>query len=290
MKIAITAASGGLGSSIIQQLLKQMPKENIVGLARTPSKAEDLGVEIRYGDYDYKPELIESLSGVDKVLLVSGMDAPDKRIKQHQNVIEAAKNAGVKKIIYTSIVGEVGETSFSPIISSNRQTEDDIRNCGLQWVIGRNGLYIEPDIEYIENYIADGKISNCAANGRCAYTTREELAFAYSRMLVEDWHDESTYNLAGPAITQQQLTEYLNSVFGVSLVYEPISIDEYTIQRKAELGEFLGSVIAGIYSGIQKGSFDVRSDFEMAAGRKHVKWDEYFKSMRMRIQSKKEKE
>ena len=197
MNIAVTAASGGLGSAIIMQLLEQMPKEQVIGLARTPKKAENLGVEIRNGDYNNKPELIKSLSGVDAVLLVSGMDEPDKRILQHQNVINAAKEAGVVKIIYTSILGEVEDTSFSPIISSNRRTEEDIMNSGLQWVIGRNGIYIEPDLEYIENYIKDGRISNCAADGKCSYTTRNELAFAYSKILIEEKHNGNIYNLVG---------------------------------------------------------------------------------------------
>jgi NAD(P)H dehydrogenase (quinone) len=287
MKVAITAASGELGSAIIRKLIKEMPKNQIVGLARTPKKAGKLGVEIRPGDYNDQALLIKSLNGVDTVLLVSGMDAPDKRIIQHRNVIHAARSAGVKKIVYTSIIGEAGDTSFSPIIASNRQTEEDVKGSGLAWVIGRNGLYIEPDIEYIENYVKDGKISNCAANGKCSYTTREELAFAYSRMLLEETHNGNTYKLAGPAITQQQLTDYLNSAFEVKLVYEPISVEEYTTQRVAELGDFLGTVIAGIYTGIRDGSFQVKSDYKKAAGREHLEWDVFFRSLHKKVQSEK---
>lgn len=285
MVIAVTAASGGLGSAIIKQVAEQMPEVKVIGLARSPARAEHLGVEIRGGDYNNKPQLIESLSGVDAVLLVSGMDAPDKRIVQHQNVVSAAREADVEKIVYTSIFGEVGNTSFSPIISSNRRTEEDVKSSGLSWVIGRNGLYIEPDLEYVKNYIADGKISNCAAGGKCAYTTRDELAFAYSKMLVEDKHNGNTYNLVGQAITQQQLADYLNFAFGIDLVYESISVEEYLRQRQAELGEFLGTIVAGIYSGIRAGNFDENSDFKLAAGREHVAWDDFFRSLKSKIQS-----
>lgn len=285
MKIAVTAASGSLGTAIIKQLLKQIPKERIIGLARSPEKAVGLDVEIRPGDYNRKPDLVRSFTGVDVLLLVSGMDPPEKRIRQHQNVIDAAKKARVKKIVYTSIFGEVGDNSFSPVISSNRQTEADIKKSSLQWVIGRNGLYIEPDIEYIENYKKEGKISNCAADGKCSYTTRDELAFAYSKMLMEDEHNGNTYNLVGKAITQRQLTDYLNYAFGTDLFFESISVEEYTRQRQAELGEFMGTVIAGIYSGIRNGGFDVKSDYSLAAGREHVDWDDYFRSLKMEIQS-----
>jgi NAD(P)H dehydrogenase (quinone) len=263
----------------------KVPKDQIMGLARTPQKAEKLGVEIRPGDYSHKTALIESLKGVDALLLVSGMAAPDKRIIQHQNVIDAAKAAGVGKMVYTRIFGEVGETSFSPIIASNRRTEEDIKSSGLQWVIGRNGLYIEPDLEYMDNYIKAGKISNCAANGKCSYTTREELATAYAKILLEEKHNGNMYNLVGQAITQQELTDYLNVSFGTDLVFESISVDEYARERQSELGEFLGTVIAGIYAGIRNGDFEVESDFYKATGREHISWDEFFEGFRLKIQS-----
>jgi NAD(P)H dehydrogenase (quinone) len=216
------------------------------------------------------------MDGMDIVLLVSGMDAPDKRIEQHRNVINASKEAGVQKIVYTSIFGEVSDTSFSPIIASNRQTEEDVKNSGLNWMIGRNGLYIEPDVEYIETYKKDGKITNCAADGKCSYTARDELAYAYSKMLLEDKHNGNTYTLAGEAITQLQLTDYLNQAFGTTLIYEPMSIEDYTKQRQAELGEFMGTIIAGIYTGIRNGSSNVVSDYKLASGREHISWKDYF--------------
>ncbi len=181
MKIAITAANGQLGTEIIKATIALHARENVIGLARTPDKAKNLGIEIRPGDYNDKSILEKSLQFVDALLLISGMDAPERRIEQHRNVIQAARNAGVRKIVYTSVQGAEEDTAFSPIVQSNRQTEQDIRGSGLDWVIGRNGIYIEPDIEYIEAYKKTGGISNCAGEGRCGYTTRPELAYAYAQ-------------------------------------------------------------------------------------------------------------
>ena len=186
MKVAITAANGQLGTEVVTAVLGLIPSANVVGLARTPDKAKHLGIEIRPGDYNEKDVLEESLQSVDAVLLVSGMDAPEWRIKQHRNVIEAARSAGVKKIVYTSVQGAEEATAFSPIIQSNRQTEEDVRRSGLAWVIGRNGIYIEPDVEYLETYKMSGGITNCAGDGRCGYVTRPELAYAYARLLTEE--------------------------------------------------------------------------------------------------------
>lgn len=257
-----------------------LTRENVIGLARTPDKAKNLGIEIRPGDYNNKNALEKSLQAVDTLLLVSGMDAPEKRIEQHRNVIRAAQNAGIRKIVYTSVQGADEDTAFSPIIQSNRQTEQDIRSSGLDWVIGRNGIYIEPDIDYIETYKQSGGISNCAGDGKCGYTTRPELAYAYARMLTQDKHNGHTYNLHGEAITQYQLAEYLNSAFGTNLSYTPVTVEEYRKERIAELGEFLGAVISGIYQGIREGKADNPSHYYEAAGKQHVSWPTYFSKIK----------
>ncbi|MBQ0786195.1 MAG: SDR family oxidoreductase [Oceanihabitans sp.] len=269
MKIAVTSASGKLGASIVKHLIHIIGKDNVVAIARTPEKASYLGVEVRQGDYNNRAQFITALKGIDAVLLVSGMDAPDQRIIQHRNVIEAAKQNGVKKIVYTSIVGAEKGNAFSPIVQTNRQTEKDISSSGLKWVIGRNGIYIEPDLEYLDTYIKDGQVSNCAANGKCTYTSREELGFAYAKMLTEDKHNRKIYNLVGDAITQSQLVDCMNQVYHTNLVYTSVSVAAYAKERTAALGDFMGTIIAGIYEGIKKGANDVASDFETATGRSH---------------------
>lgn len=283
MKIAVTAASGKLGAEIVKALLKFHPKENIIALARTPEKAKHFGVEVRGGDYNDFKQLKASLIGIDAVLLVSGMDKPENRIGQHRNVINAAKENGVQKIVYTSIQGADENTDFSPVVQSNRQTEEDVKNSGLDWVIGRNGIYIEPDVEYIENYKKMGAIKNCAGNGLCGYTTRPELGFAYAKMLTESKHNGQTYNLHGTAITQKQLVNYLNSAFGTSLAYKPMTVEEFTEFETQELGEFLGKIIAGIYKGIAEGKVNNPSDFEKASSRPHQSWEDYFEQLKTAI-------
>ncbi len=270
MKIAVTSASGQLGKAIVRSLIDVVGKENVIAIARTPKHAESLGVEVRAGDYTQKEQFDTALRGVDTLLLVSGNDDPEKRKQQHANVIEAAKTAGVRKVVYTSIIGPVQDSDFSPVVKSNRHTEEYLKNSGLTWSIGRNGIYLEPDLEYLDHYRKDGKITNSAGDGRCAYTTRAELADAYARMLTEDQHNGQTYNLAGPAITQYELADLMNEVFGTGLRYEPMSGEAYRQQRIDELGEFMGTVIAGIYQGIKNGDMDVPSDYQKVAGREHI--------------------
>ena len=280
MQIAVTAANGQLGSSVVNELKKQIGKKNVIGIVRSPEKASHLGIEVRKGDYNSPDDFNTALIGIDRVLLISGMDDPQKRIQQHRNVIDAAKKNGVKKIVYTSIIGDEEKNAFSPVVQSNRLTEEDVKNSGLDWAIGRNGIYIEPDLEYIDTYKKEGEIRNCAGDGKCAYTNRSELGYAYAKMLIQDIHNYKTYNLVGEPISQKELAELINQVYNTQLVFNPISVDDYAKERKQELGEFIGGVITGIYKGINDGVYNIHSDYEKAAGRPYKSSIEMIKSFK----------
>ncbi|MEG3663355.1 NAD(P)H-binding protein [Celeribacter halophilus] len=276
MIYAVTAVSGQLGREIALKLIDQFGTNNVIGLARTPAHVEGLGIEVRPGDYDKPDDLRTSIDGIDALVLVSGMAPPEDRIQQHRNVIEAAKAAGVRKIVYTSIQGPDEDTAFSPVVESNRQTEADVRNSGLEWAIGRNGIYIEPDVEYIDSYRAKGEISNSAGDSKCGYTTRSELAYAYAALVAQDGLNGQTANLNGTPITQQQLAGYLNTAFGTDLTYRAMTSADFVADRTAELGDFIGPIIGGIYDGIRKGNYNSAGDFEAVTGRPHQSWDDYF--------------
>jgi NAD(P)H dehydrogenase (quinone) len=279
MTFAVTAVTGQLGRAIALELIDKFGSEQVIGLARTTDKAHDLKIDVRHGDYDRRDQLETSLAGVEALVLVSGMAPPDERIGQHRNVIAAARTAGVKKIVYTSVQGPEEKTKFSPIVQSSRQTEADIRNSGLDWAIGRNGIYIEPDVEYIDKYRAMGEIANSAGDGKCGYTTRSELAHAYLALLTRPELNGKTVDLNGTPITQSQLAEYLNAAFETKLVYRAMSPAEYVANRTTELGPFIGPIIAGIYDGIRLGAYDSTGDYEAVTGRPHVGWDDYFSTL-----------
>ncbi len=269
MKIAITAASGNLGSAIISELKKSFPKENIRAIARSTDKVIHTDIEICEGDYSVKAHFSKALKDTDVMLLISSMAPPEERKQHYRNVIEAAVENGVKKIVYTSITGPETETAFSPIVQSNRYAEKLIKESNLNWVIGRNGLYIDPDLDYLETYTAEGEIKNCAGEGKCPYTSRKELAVAYVKLLTEEKHNGSIYNLVGEPVTQQQLVDEINKIYNLDLSYRQNDVDSFMNERREALGDLLGTIVGGIYEAIQKGEFDVASDYHKAAGRPH---------------------
>lgn len=278
MRLGITAVSGKLGQTIAQKAIDVLGNEHVTGLARTPEKAAHLGIEVRPGDYNREADFVTGLSGLDVLIIISGMDKPENRVEQHRNIIRGAQKAGVQKILYNSIFGIEGKCEFDAIIRSNRQTEQDIRDSGLEYAIGRNGLYIDADLEAIPDYIKAGKIANPAGEGKCGYTSREELADAYLALIQKSELNGSVYILCGEPVTQSELADAINRVHGAQIRYEPLSIDSYFKDRRAVHGAFFGNIIGGIYEGIRNGAFDVPSDFEKATGRPHQSLTEMLKA------------
>lgn len=140
MTIAVTGATGQLGRLVIERLKTKVPPASIVALARTPDKAKTLGVPVRAADYD-KPETLKpALAVVDTLLLISASEI-GKRGPQHRNIIDAAKKAGVKRIVYTSILR--ADSSTIDLAAEHRATEADLKASGIPLTILRNGRYTE---------------------------------------------------------------------------------------------------------------------------------------------------
>ena len=140
MTIAITGATGQLGRLVVAKLKGKVPAVDIVALARGPARPADLGVTCAKPT-TLKPETLASaLTGVDTLLLISSSEIGG-RTAQHRNVIEAAKKAGVKRIVYTSLLH--ADTSPLDLATEHRQTEAELKASGIPFTILRNGWYTE---------------------------------------------------------------------------------------------------------------------------------------------------
>ena len=141
------------------------------------------------------------------------------------------------------------------------------RRSGLPWVIVRNGLYLELDLQHIIAANREGVYSNPAGEGRAPYITIGELAYGTARVAIGSGHHGKVYNLVGACVSQGDLVGLANQVFGLHVRYQPISDAAYLGQRTAERGEAVARMLTGCFQCIRLGAFDVPSGFEAAAGR-----------------------
>ena len=171
--IAITGATGQFGA-IALNLLKAK-HANVIALVRNPTKISD--VEARKFDYSKTEGQIEALQGVDTLILVSSNEI-GHRFVQHNNVIEAAKKAGVKHIIYTSLLGATNDNTVKSLAGEYVETEAALKASGIIYTILRNGWYTENYTASIPAALANNAFYGSAKNGKISSVLRAELAEA----------------------------------------------------------------------------------------------------------------
>lgn len=221
MTILITGASGQLGRLVIHELLRRgVAPVDIVAGTRTPAALADLaerGVRTVELDFMAPATIAQAIMGVDAVLLISGSE-PGNRLQGHLNVIDAARTAGVSKLVYTS--APKATTFDYGLAPDHKATEEAIAASGLPAVVLRNGWYTE-------NYLADvlraadsGVIAAAVGDARVSSASRRDYAEAAAVALVEDGHLGHVYELGGDvAWTYDDLAAAASEVLGRDVAY-----------------------------------------------------------------------
>jgi NAD(P)H dehydrogenase (quinone) len=243
MSIGITGASGQLGRLAVSKL-KSKTSADIVALVRSPQKAADLGVATRAADYDKPETLPHALAGVETLLLISSSEV-GKRAMQHRNVIEAARKAGVKWIMYTSILH--ADTSPISLAGEHLATEAMLKESGIPYTILRNGWYTENYTGSIPGALAGGAFIGSAGSGKISLAARADFAEAAVAVLIGKEQQGKIYELAGDkAYTLSDLAAEISRQTGKTIPYRNMSAVEYAAALAGfGLPEAVAQAIAG---------------------------------------------
>ena len=232
--IAITGATGQLGRLVIEQLLKTVPANQIVAIVRNPAKAEALsqqGIVVRQGDYTDQAALTTALKDVEKLLLISSSEV-GQRATQHQNVINAAKAAGVTFIAYTSLLH--ADNSPLGLHVEHVATEKALAASGIPYALLRNGWYIENYLASAPPALEHGVFIGAAGEGKIASATRADYAAAAAKVVSEEGHAGKVYELAGDsAWTLSELAAELSKQSGKPVVYQNMSEADFAAALKS---------------------------------------------------------
>lgn len=222
--IAVTGATGQLGTLVVEALLKTVPANQIIAAVRTPAKAKafaDKGVQVREADYNRPETLATAFAGVTKLLLISGNEL-GQRVPQHKAAIDAAKAAGVKLIAYTSLLK--ADTSPLKLAAEHLATEQYLQASGVSYVFLRNGWYTEVYTANLPAVLEHGVVIGNAGEGRVASASRADYAAAAAVVLTGEGHDSRAYELSGD--TAWSFAEYAATVAELSgqpVTYQNIS-------------------------------------------------------------------
>ena len=272
--ILVTGATGQLGKIVIENLMKKTAANQIAALVRDPNKAAELkdkGVDIRVGDYSDVASLDQAMRGIEKVLLISGTDEVN-RVQQHQNVVDAAKRAGVKFIAYTGRFMKDPDTSGNHLMDGHFKTDALIKESGLTYALFQNALYMDS----LQFFLGGERVFETgilipAGHGKVAYALRRDLGEAIAQVLLEDVGESRIYKLtASEAWSFDDVAATLSELSGKTITYT--SIDRPTFEAQMSQRGLPAQTyqrIADFYGDIRDGQLDeVTSEMETLLGRK----------------------
>ena len=223
MTIVVTGATGHLGRLAIESLLaKGIPAADIVGIGRRVEKLDGLGITVTSASYDDPASLADAFAGADKVLFISGSEV-GKRVRQHRNVVDAAKNAGVRLIAYTSI--PYADTTDMKLAAEHTATERMIAESGVPHTFLRNSWYIE---NYNVGQAIEHGIFGAAGDGKISAAPRADYAEAAASVLAGDGHEGKVYELGGDPFTLAELAAEISRQSGKPVAYTNLTEEKYT--------------------------------------------------------------
>ncbi|MET1031527.1 SDR family oxidoreductase [Domibacillus tundrae] len=270
MKMLVTGATGKLGTKVVETLLKTVPASQLTVSVRNPEKAEGLrarGVEVRQGDFD-RPETLDSaFAGIDRLLIISADGDNETRIRQHTNAIAAAQRAQVGFIAYTSAANASESKLFlAPV---HRVTEEAIIKTGIPYSFLRNNWYLENEIAGIQGVLAGAPWVTSAGTGKVGWALQQDYAEAAAAVLSGNGHENTTYELSGELLTQEELASALGAVLSKEVPVQQVDDATYAdIMKGAGVPDFLIPMLVNIQKDIREGALEIESnDFEKLLGR-----------------------
>ncbi|HWD48050.1 MAG TPA: SDR family oxidoreductase [Actinomycetota bacterium] len=226
--IAVTGVTGGLGGRVARRLAERGVAQRLV--VRDPGRAPALdGAEVVPGSYDDREGLRRAFQGTRTLFMVSASEDPD-RLALHDNVVRAATDAGVERVVYTSFYGAAPRCTFT-FGRDHWHTEQRVLDSGLSHTFLRDSLYLD----FLPLMVgADGVIRGPAGDGRVAAVTRDDIADVAVAVLLDeaDRHDGRTYDLTGPeALSMAEIAEVLSRFAGRPVAYHAETLEEAYASR-----------------------------------------------------------
>ena len=279
--ILVTGATGHYGGAAIDFLLEKRNSEAVAALVRDVKKADALaakGVEVRQGDYFDHDSLLKAFTGIEKLLFVSSNELTD-RVRQHANVIKAAKAANVKHIVYTSILNPPENPHFTASVD-HIETEKLLRESGVAYTILRNAFYFETIPQFLGDVLGTEKIVFPAGDAGVTHASRIDMAEAAANVLLTGGHENKIYEIgARESFSFQDLADTLTELAGKKIEYIDVPLDAFKAglikhQTPAPLVEML----AGIAEAVKNNELNYPSaDLENILGRKLLPLREFLK-------------
>lgn len=286
--IAVSGASGNLGSLTIRHLIQRTDAARVLALSRTPDRSADLGVHTRHADFDEPNALVRALEGVERLLIIS--IGTDDRLPKHARAIDSATKAGVGHIVFTSITRAGDPGHPNPLVPDYGATERLLAESGLAFTVLRFNVWVEmlTLVGVAPRAVATGVLAGNSRDGRIGHVTRDDSAAVAAAVLAEGGSQGEILEVTGPdAVTDADIAAALTEATGRRVRHEEVP-DAVHPQRLLDQGFPEHFAHAWSAAGIAKrnGWYDITTHaVQRLTGRSATPVTDYFAAHRAELVS-----
>ena len=229
--ILLNGVDGNFGGRAAKTLLERWPHDQLVFTAPTAAGLaayEGLDVELRVADFNDPEGLVAAFSGVDTMVLISMPFVGPKRRAAQKTALDAAVKAGVRRLVYTSIVG-AGEKDIDTYeVNDHVWFEAYVKEQPIHYLFLRDSQYAEAMVSnYVNAYENTGNVlANNMGAGKMAFISRDDCALAAACAAMSDWSDRVVDVNGAEPLTIGEYIAIANEVTGHDVKYVEISDDE----------------------------------------------------------------
>lgn len=229
MSIVVLGASSNLAQQALERVAQTVSPAEFTLVTRNPAKLAawaDRGATIVEGSIA-DPDLLDaSFIGKDRVLLVSGLNI-GTRTAEHENVINAAKKAGVGHVTYTSVAG-AHKASPVPSAAEHIATEMMLWDSGLSFAALRGQSYFMFYYNMLSRGAQTGFWKTLCRYGRISPVAESDVAASIAAILLDTArHDRVVYEITGPELlTFPQICKIGEEEFGTVIKYSTLTVEE----------------------------------------------------------------
>lgn len=228
--IGVTGATGHVGGRVASLLdAAHRPLRLLVRDPASPRLPRLTGpADVARVDYADRALGTAALRGVDVLLMVSASENAT-RVDEHAAFVDAAADAGVRHVVYTSFAAAAPDATFT-LARDHHATEQHLRASGMAWTFLRDTFYLDVLADFVG---ADGVLRGPAGDGRCAFVARADVARVAAAVLADpDGHAGRTYELTGPQpLTLTDVARVLTDVQGRAVTFQHETLDEAYASR-----------------------------------------------------------
>jgi uncharacterized protein YbjT (DUF2867 family) len=269
MKVLVVGGTGTVGSEVTRQLLEKGASVRVMSRYADKTKLK-LPVEAVQGDLEKPATVALAFKDVDAVFLLNALSQSETA--QGLAGVEAARKAGVKKIVYMSVLMPPGSESI-PHFASKIPIEQAVRESGLGWTILRPNNFYQNDLGLREAIVNYGVYPQPIGNRGVTRIDVRDIANATVNAFHDDGHEGAIYPLNGPrAWTGEDTARSYTENLGRTVRYGGDDLDAWGRQVSAFLPEWMVHDLQIMYRFFQERGFQATPE-ELELQRKVLRHD-----------------